>query len=452
MIIDRTVKPEPKGIVNFKLPKIETFRLENGLKIYFVHKNTLPISQFNLIVHSGSRFDPKKKNGLSQLTTMLLDEGAGNYSGLEIDNIIESLGSILSIDSTKEYTSISLLTLTENIYKSLEIFSLIAQSPNFNKADFNREKEKLLTHILQQNDNPAFLANMVFKNALFNKTPYQFPTVGFVDSVKSITNQKVKSFYKNNFIPDNSSLVIVSGLNKNKIYSLVEKYFGNWNSVNESKVLNINFKKSEKKIILVNKPGASQCELRIGHIAKPRKSEDFYATSVLNTILGGQFSSRINLNLREDKGFTYGAHSSFNYNSFGGYFSVSTSVKTENTGEAIKEVLFELENIKTTITNKEVKFAKSYLIRRYPALFETYSQLSSNLSLIPIFDLDENYFNNYAAIISKISHKEVQKAAADNLLTDNLTIVVVGDKKKLGKQLSNFTSYKIIEKNSEVPL
>ncbi len=450
MIIDRTIKPEPKGRVNFRLPEIETFKLENGLTVYYAHKNTLPITQFNLIVHSGSRFDPEGKNGLSQLTSMLLDEGAGSYSGLEIDNEIESLGSILSIDSTKEYSSISLLTINENIYKSLDIFSLIIQDPNFNKEDFTREKEKLITHILQQNDNPSYLANVEFKSYLLNKTPYQFPNTGFAHTVKTITNKDVKHFYKQNFVPANSSLIVISGSDRKDIYSLAEKYFGTWKSISNSNGLNVNFKNTKKKIVLINKPDASQSELKIGHIAKSRKSRDFYATSVLNTILGGQFSSRINLNLREDKGYTYGAHSSFSYNSFGGFFSVSSSVKTEHTGDAIKEILFELENIKTTLTNKEVEFAKSYLIRRYPALFETYSQLSSNLSLISIFDLSKNYFNNYTAKISKITLDEVRKAAIDNLLTDNLTIVVVGDKKKIEPQLMEFDSYEIIKKDVEI--
>ena len=447
MIINRKVRPKPNGIVNFKLPKIKTFILDNGLKVYFTHKNTLPITQVNLIIHSGSRYDLTNEYGLTQLTSMLIDEGAGDLTGLEIDNEIELLGSILSVDSSKEYSSLSLLTLNENIGRSLELFTLILQSPSFNEVDFKREKEKLITHILQQKDNPTYIANSEFKEYLFNNTPYQFPNNGYAETVGKISNNSVKNYYQNNYSPSNSSLVIVSGSSEKEIYSLVQKYFGNWKVSSNTLPLSVNFKKQEKKIILLNKPDASQSELKIGHISKSRKAEDFFATSVMNSILGGQFSSRINLNLREDKGYTYGAHSSFSYNSFGGYFSVSTSVKTENTGDAIKEILFELENIKTTITAKEVEFAKSYLIRRYPALFETYSQLASNLSLIPIFELDKNYFDNYTINISKVTIEEVIKAANENILSDSLAIVVVGDKTKVLKQLSKFSSFEIVEKN-----
>jgi zinc protease len=449
MIIDRKVKPQPNGKVNFKLPEIQIFTLDNGLKVYYVHKNTLPITQVNLIIHSGSRYDFSDESGLAQLTSMLIDEGAGNLTGLEIDNEIELLGSILSIDSAKEYSSISLLSLNENIHRSLELFTLILQEPNFNEVDFKREKEKLITHILQQNDNPAYIANTEFKSYLFNNTPYKFPNTGLTKTVEKITNNSVQKFYQENYLPSNTSLIIVSGSDEHEIYSLAQRYFGNWKTSKKVESLKVNFKNSEKKIILIDKPDASQSELKIGHLSKSRKSKDFYAASVMNSILGGQFSSRINLNLREDKGYTYGAHSSFSYNSFGGYFSVSSSVKTENTGDAIKEILFELENIKSTVTQKEVEFAKSYLIRRYPALFETYSQLASNLSLIPIFDLDKDYFDNYTDNISKVTIEDVSKAANDNILLDNLTIVIVGDKTKVLKQLNDFSSFCIIEKSVE---
>ncbi len=446
MKLDRTIKPKPNGAIHFKLPDIKTFYLNNGLKIYYSNKTALPITEIKLLIHSGSRYDFINNNGVSQLTSMLIDEGAGNLSALEIDNELELLGSILNIDSTKEYTNMSLLTLNENLEKSLELFSLILQNPNFKEEDFTREKEKLFTNILHNYDNPSFIAGIEFKKILFDKTPYKFPNIGSIETVKKITNNSVKSFYKKNFFPSNASLIVVSNINEEKIISFSKKFFGTWNGEGNKKPLHVNFKKTKKRIFVIDKPDAPQSELRIGHLAKSRKSKDFYATSVLNTILGGQFSSRINLNLREDKGYTYGAHSSFNYNSFSGYFIVSTSVKSEHTGDAIKEILYELDKIKISIKNEEVEFAKSYLIKRYPALFETYSQLASNISLIPIFDLENNYFDNYTANILSVKQSEVIKAASENILSDELIIVIVGDKSKVIKQLNGFSSYEVIEK------
>jgi len=445
MTLDRKIKPQPNGKINFNIPTIETFQLKNGLNIFFVQRNTLPIVQMNLIVHSGSRFDLANKKGLSKLTSMLIDEGAGSLTGLEIDNQIESLGSVLNTDSSMEHSSISLMTLKSNIKKSLDIFSLILKEPTFSEEDFTREKEKLQTSILQLNDDASYLASTNFTNILFDSTPYQFPGAGLKETVTEITNNDINNFYKNNFSPKNSSLVIVGDLAEDELHKLTSKYFSDWNNSEKSEKLKLNFEKTKNQIILIDKPDAPQSELRIGHISKSRKSKDYFATNILNSILGGQFSSRINLNLREDKGYTYGAHSNFNYNYFGGSFSVSTSVKSENTGDAIKEILFELTNIRKSISQEELDFSKSYLTRRYPSMFETYSQLASNASLLPIYDLEQDYFQNYANNIAKCNLDDVMEAAKENIRLDELIMVVVGDRKKIKDQMKGFDSFNFIE-------
>ncbi|MCB0747272.1 MAG: insulinase family protein, partial [Ignavibacteriae bacterium] len=221
---------------------------------------------------------------------------------------------------------------------------------------------------------------------------------------------------------------------------ILNNYFKDW-QVKESKNFTVSITKTKKKIILIDKPTAAQSELRIGHFSTGRNSKDFYAKTILNSILGGQFSSRINLNLREDKGFTYGAHSNFNYNAAGGSFVVSTSIKTENTAEAIKEILFELDNIKDSVTQEELDFAKSYLIRRYPSLFETYTQMASNISLLPIFNLPVNYFENYITEINKVTIDEVANAAKHNINFEELITVIVGNKKLVKEQLTKFDSF-----------
>jgi len=218
---------------------------------------------------------------------------------------------------------------------------------------------------------------------------------------------------------------------------------GNWISNKVCEKNHFEFVPIPKQIMIINKSNAAQSEIRIGHLSKSRKSNDFYSRSILNSILGGQFSSRINLNLREDKGFTYGAHSNYSYNSYCSSFSASTSVKTEYTGDTIKEILYELEKIKSTITRDELEFSKSFLLRRYPSLFETYSQVITNLSLLPIYDLDRKYFNNYMTNISNVKLNEVVEAAKENIKLDNLAVTIVGDKNKIMDQLHNFNSFPI---------
>jgi len=430
-MFDRTQKPTPSGKIDFELPEIHNFSLNNSLRVYYVKKKTLPIVQINLILPAGSIYEPDNKYGLSTLTSMLIDEGAGNLSSLEISDTIDTLGSVLNINSNKEFATISLLTLKENLKKSLEIFSLITQSPNFNESDFERELPRLKTHILQLNDDPSYLASTEFQKNIYESTPYQFPSSGIIESINLLLNSEIKKFYMDRFLPSSSFLIIVGDLELDE----VTDYFNDWQINKSPSQVVTSIKKTKKQIVLLNKPDTAQSEIIMGHFSKGRSSEDFYARTVLNSILGGQFSSRINLNLREDKGFTYGAHSNYSYNQLGSTFTISTSVKTENTSDAIKEIIFELENVKT-ISEEEVDFSKSYLMRRYPSLFETYSQVATNLSFLPIFNLDSNYFVNYINNISKVSRQQVLQAAHENILLEELVIVVVGNKKVIGDDLT----------------
>ncbi|MBK7981446.1 MAG: insulinase family protein [Ignavibacteriae bacterium] len=441
-MLNRSVKPAPNGIIKFKTPIIEKIISDNSCNIYFNKKETLPIVQLNIYIPSGSIYNPTGKEGVSYLTSMLLDEGAGNLSGFDISDKLELMGSILNINSNKEFTSISLLCMKEKLEESLDILSKIILQPNLSNDDFNRQKLKLITKNIQLEDDPSFVASTLFNKTIFQRTSYQFPSSGTNSSLDNISNLDVKDFFNNNFIPNGSFIIVVGNLEKSECQTIINNYLSNWKSVERMTPI---FPKieSNKKIVFSSKTDAVQSELRIGHFSKGRNTEDFYARTILNSILGGQFSSRINLNLREAKGYTYGAHSNYNYNALGSTFLVSTSVKTENTGDAIKEILYELNEIKKDIKQSEIDFAKSYLIRRFPSMFETYSQIASNISLIPLFDLPENYFETYVDELDKVTIEDVLKAANDNIDFNKLLITVVGDENSVKDQLKQFDEFEL---------
>jgi len=196
---------------------------------------------------------------------------------------------------------------------------------------------------------------------------------------------------------------------------------------------------------MIHKEGAAQTEIKIGHITNKRIDPDFYAKVIMNSILGGQFSSRLNLNLREDKGFTYGISSSYSYNRFFGHFQISTSVKGENTGQTLEEIKKELDGIKVNITTDEIDFVKSYLIKRFPAMFETYAQIANNLTSLIHYSMDKNYFNNYLKNIDNCTKKEIEEAAHKKINSDELIYLVVGDKENILPQLSFVTQENIVE-------
>lgn len=437
-MINRSEKPKAVKDIYFELPEIKEFRLKNNLRVLFVHKNNLPILQLNLISESGSKFDPTGKKGLAYLTAQLIDEGAGKYNALELDEEFDLLGTAFNTSLDNDNVLLNLLTLQENFERSLELLSLIITEPNFSDEDFIREHAKLITKLIQSKTQPAVQANKAFDKIIYQQNPYSFPTSGLENDVKLISNDDVKSFYNNYYSPNNSCLIVVGNINENDLLYNLNKHLSNWNSTSNFDV-EISIPQKEKtKVYIVDKKDSPQTEIRIGHLSTKRKTKDYYAKVIMNTILGGQFSSRINLNLREDKGYTYGAHSGFSYNKVTSHFIVSTSVETKFTKNSFDEILKELKAIKVTISDEEIEFAKSYLTKRFPAMFETFNNVARNLSTLVIHDLPFEYYNNYLSNLSSVTRMEVEEAAANNIFEDNCAIILVGDEKSIRDQFNDY--------------
>lgn len=436
--INRGIKPTPSTEINFSLPEIQRFNLDNGLKVFFVQKNNLPIIQINMIVNAGSKYDPADKKGLANLTSMLIDEGAGNYNALELSDEFDTLGSHFNVGASQDNIFLSLQTLKEYSERSLDLFSTVITKPLLNQADFDREKRKSLIKILQLKDEPDQIADSAYEYLVFGgDNPYSSSTLGDEKSVNNISNEDIKLFYDLYFKPDNSALIAVGDSSIDELKDNLNLLFVKWQP---KKIRDISINKSARantKILLIHKEGAVQSEIRIGHLSSERSEDDYYSKILLNNILGGQFSSRINLNLREDKGYTYGASSRFNYYKNGAYFIISTSVGSENTGNAVKEIMNELHSIRKGAEQKELDFAKSSTIRRFPSNFETNKQIASNLTAKYIFSLPDDYFNNYIEKIKSVSLEEVNKAAENNIFPEESVILIVGDKNKISGQLEN---------------
>lgn len=449
-MINRTSKPQSAGKINFSLPEISEFISANGLKTLFVKKGKLPLIQFILLCNAGSIYDPEDKKGLSNLTAMMLDEGAGEYNALQLSDEIDMLGSHLSIRSNEDTIIVSLQTLKENIDRSFELLAKVIIQPHFNEKDFQREKRKVLTRILQRKDNPDEVAEQIFKYNLYgSRNPYSSLSSGNEKDINSVTTEDIRNFYNKFFTAGNSALIVVGDTSIEKINSLLGKYLNNWQKqLPEIDKIPEPARKGSS-IIFSHKENAMQSEIRVGHLASKRNEGNYFAKLILNTILGGQFSSRINLNLRENKGYTYGAFSAFNYYRQQANFYISTSVSTENTGNAIREILFELKRIQEGATEEELNFAKSSLIRKFPLNFETYSQVANNLTGKVIFSLPDDFFNTYIDNIRKVTREDVNTSAVKEILFGELLIAVVGDKSKIVEQFKEFSNSVLREVDSD---
>lgn len=444
--VKRNIKPVQSETLKFHLPETKFFKLDNGLAVYFIQKEILPFLYMNLVADAGSKFDPADKKGLAYLYAMMADEGAGEYDALELSDQFDIIGANFSISCNQDSLYFSLQVLKDEFERGLELFTKVITQPHLNDNDFAREKRKVKTRILQIQDDADEIANEVFEYKLLGlKNSYAFPTIGYEKNVDSISIDDLRKFYKNNLLPSHSFLVVVGDYETEKLKQLLNSNFLNWTASTKPGTRPSFKSSSSPGIFVVNKKDSVQSEIRTGLISFKRNEYDYYARSILNMILGGQFSSRINLNLRENKGYTYGAFSRFIYFKSAAYFYVSTSVGIENTSQALNEIVCEIEKMRKGITEEELKFAKSSLLRKFPSNFESYSQIAANIIGQVIHSLPDDYFETYLDEINKITGERVLKAAEDNLNPDKLTTVVVGDIEKLADKLKILYPGKLME-------
>ncbi len=444
--LNRNLIPVPSELKSFSLPDISTIYLKNGLKVICVEKTELPIIQTYLVSNCGSKFDPQDKKGLANLFSMCIDEGAGDLNALELSDRFEMLGTDFSVSSSSDSFLISMMSLKDNFEKSFELFSLIVTRPEFGENNFIREKNKILTALAQLKDEPSQIAAQIFPYNLFGKENiYAYPSYGYESTIKQITVDDIKNFYKEYFSPSNSFVILVGDMDTNSVERIMNKTIGHWEgNLKDEPKISVS-KNKLRKVYLYNKPHSVQSEIILGHISGKKHLPEYFQKLVLNKIFGGGFSSRINKNLREEKGFTYGASSNFGYYKNAGFFSASTSVNIENTANAVNEILIEMENIGKSISPKELSFAKSSIIKQFPSGFETYKQVARNLISKEVFSLPDDYFDNFIRFVSDVQLNDLLSLAGKFIDSGNVVINVVGDKEKLKNQLKNIKADKFYE-------
>ena len=428
--LDRSRKPEPQPTPKITLPVIQRAALANGLKILLVERHGLPIVQMQLVLQTGSASDPPAKSGIANLTAQMVREGTGKRGSLKIADDLEYLGASLSIYSTTDATLASMLTLKEHLPAALEIYSDVLCNPSFPDSEWTRIKKTHLTGLMQRKDRPVAVADNVFAQLLYGSSePYGRPTDGTDASVKLVSLDDLKTFYKTNYVPNNATLIVVGDVTVAEVVPILQNCFGNWKAGTPSLPLFSSAPKIDStRIYLIDKPQAAQSEIRIGHVGIARSNPDYFPVVVMNAILGGQFTSRINLNLREAKGYTYGARSGFAFRKEAGPFIAQAGVKSAVTDSSVIEFMKELRGIcDADVSQKELDFAKNSLVRGMPQGFETPGQISSQLVNVVLYNLPDDYFNTVVQNLEKVSIADVRRVAQQYLHPNSMDIVVVGD-------------------------
>jgi predicted Zn-dependent peptidase len=436
---DRSKPPQLGPPPRVSLPPIITRQLPNGLKLMIVEQHELPVADFVLLVGSGSTSDPSGKTGVANLTATMLREGTTTRKSLEIADQIAFLGINLSPTSSWESSTLSLHTPIAQLDSALALFADVALHPSFPDSDFERIRKTRLTELLQLRDQGPAIANIAFPAIIYgNAHPYGAPAIGTEASVKSLVTADLRSYYQANYAPNNTTMIIVGDVSPAQIERKISSLFGNWQ---RKDVPQLDYGEPPKAgittIYLIDKPGAAQSSFRIGAVGVPRSTKDYFALTVMNTILGGSFTSRLNQNLRENRGYTYGAGSRFDMRRAAGPFLASAEIVSAKSDSALLEFMKELNGIRQSVPADELSRAKRYLQLQLPGNFETTQQIGAALVPVAQYNLPLDYYNNYVQSVEVVTQADVARVAQQYIQPGSLAIVIVGDRKTIEQSLKS---------------
>ncbi|MGE3509081.1 MAG: M16 family metallopeptidase [Vicinamibacterales bacterium] len=433
----RNERPKAGAVRALKVPVPVSFQLANGLTVLVNERPGLPLVSASLVVRTGSGANPVDKPGLASFTAAMLDEGTSSRSALQIADEVARLGASLNTGSSVDASQISGSSLRRTFPDLLDIMADVAQRASFPDDEVERQRASRLASLVQQRENPNAVASTVMAAVLYGEGhPYGYTELGTEASNKGMTRDDMRRFWSQNFVPNNAALVVSGQISRDELQPMVEKAFGKWERGAPPQPTLGAPNTTAARLVLVDKPGAPQTQLRVAAVGAARATPDYEALQVMNENLGGLFSSRINLNLREVHGYTYGASSQFVFRRAPGPFVVATGVRTEVTAPSVSEIFREIRSMgQRPPSGEELMLAKDSLVRSLPAQFETSGRVTASTSNIYVYDLGLDYYSTLPDRISAIGTEQVKAVADKYLVPDRLIVVAVGDRSKIAGPL-----------------
>jgi len=439
-VLDRSQPPRPGKLRRFEFPEFERHELEPGLIVYSARRSRAPLVFLELILPAGAMFDPPARAGAAALAAGMLDEGTEKRSSLEIAATAERLGGYLATSTDWNVSSISTGLVSRHLEAGLGLMGEVLSQPTFPEHEIERLRDRTLAELRRRRVMPSSLAARQFARALFGNAPYGRSVLGTRASVEGLTRSDVESFYRRHLTSAPLRLIAAGDFELEELHAGVRRLLSDLPSgasVPYPEVTAVEPK--GPRVFLVDRPGAMQTELRIGHLAVARSHPDFLTLAVMNSLLGGKFTSRLNLNLRERHGFTYGVRSSFARRMAPGPFTVSTAVGTETAGRAISEVRSELVRLREERPGvDELDETASYVLGVFPYTVQSLEGISNRLRELAVHSLPNDYWDGYPVEVAGVTVDDVQRVAREHLDPDRLTIVAVGPESELRGQLEEF--------------
>ena len=426
------VRPQPGQPRDYHFPAFERRTLANGMRLIVAPVPKLPVVSMMAIVDAGAACDPPGREGLAQLTARALIEGTAALDGVQLTERLEGIGGSVEPSADWDYVAASMTVTRERAPAALALLAEILMVPSFPAREIERLRNERHSEQLQQRAEPRGLADEMFTRFLYGPgSRYAEPEGGNERSILSITRGDIAAFHAERYRPGSTTLIIAGDITTSEASRMVDAHFGTWTgAAARAPVVVDRGASSARRIHVVAKEDAPQSEVRIGHVGVPRSHPDYFRVVIMNAILGGLFSSRINLNLREVHAYTYGAYSHYDWRRGAGPFVVSTAVKSDVTDGATKEILHEIERMRDAEpSEEELSLATSYLDGVFPIRYETTAAIAGALASLSVYGLPDDYFDRYRDNIRAVTGADVLVAARQHLHPEMLQLTVVGDPK-----------------------
>ncbi len=436
--LDRTAPPSPGSIRHFDFPPVEKRALSNGLDLRVARLPRLPIASVRLFVRAGEAALLAERAGLSVLTADALDGGTKRRSGTELAEALERIGARLDASGGWEGASVDLYCLADRLPEALGLLAESVCEPAFPAEEVERARGQHLAGLKQRLMDPGALASDVALGRYFGVgVPYARPLDGSVESVSGLGRDDLAAYADANVRPAGGGLIVVGDVDGREVAALAEEKLGGWTGrPSGEERFTVTADAEERRVLVVDRPGSVQSEIRVGHVGAERTTPDYHALSVANLVLGGMFTSRLNLNLRERHGFTYGVRSGFGFRSRPGPFEISTAVGNEQTAPAVWEILAELASMaESGPTDEEVGAARDFAAGIFGIQLETSSQIASRLTQLVVFGLPDGYYHGYREDMRAVTTEAAAAAARRHMRPEHAQIVVVGDAEQVAGPL-----------------
>jgi zinc protease len=429
-VLDRRTAPRPKPPPGVRIPPVERFTLAGGLPVIVVANHDVPIVNLQLLMHGGSGALRRGEAGLAAMTSRLLDEGTATRSSMEIGGAFEQLGAAFYSTAGFDTNEVELNVLSARLPEALDLFAEVVIGPTFPDVELDRIRQERLARIVQELDDPRALATHSFARVVFGEGhPWGNPLIGTPRTLERLERADVVRFHRQHFHANGATLIAAGDVTADRLEAMLARTMGAWEGrTTPQRAIPNPPPLTSPRLCVVHRPDAPQSEVRVGRVAVSRETDDYFALTVMNTILGGSFTSRLNANLREGKGYTYGAGSGFSMRRSPGPFVAQASVHTPVTAEAVVEIRAELRRMgEELVPEEELERAKRYVALRLPQRFESASDITARLSEIVLYELGDDYFAKYVERIMDVKADDVQRVAEQHVNPDRMVVVVAGD-------------------------